>query len=78
MAGVTGPRFPSAGGHDLYPLRLFPTCVLFQVFECSDVVNFDFIGHASFPIVRTPGQGAVVPVLTVSSGVAQSGLLWAC
>src|SRR5713226_4597891 len=38
-------RFPAAGGHDLYPSRLLPTCVLFQVFECSDVV----------------GSGAVVP-----------------
>src|SRR5260370_41908554 len=38
-------RFPSAGGHDLYPSRLLPTCVLFQVFERSDVV----------------GSGAVVP-----------------
>ena len=42
-------RFPPAGGHDLYPLRLLSTCVLFQVFECSDVVNLDFIGHAGCP-----------------------------
>ena len=50
MAGMAeDQRFPSAGGHDLYPSRLLPTCVLFQVFECSDVVNFDSIGHASCP-----------------------------
>ena len=41
--------FPFAGGHDLYPSRLLPACVLFQVFECSDVVNLDSIGHAGCP-----------------------------
>ena len=40
-------RFPPAGGHDLDPLRLFSTVVLFQVFECSDVVNLNLRGHAS-------------------------------
>jgi len=46
MAGMTqNERFPLPGGHDLYPLRLLSTCVLFQVFECPDMV----------------GSGAVVP-----------------
>ncbi len=50
MAGMAeDQRFSSAGGHDLYPSRLLPTGVLFQVFECSDVVNLDSIGHAGCP-----------------------------
>jgi hypothetical protein len=52
MAGMAkDQRFPSAGGHDLYPSRLLPTCVLLQVFECSDVVHLDAIGHAGGPTV---------------------------
>ena len=42
MAGMAeDQRFSSAGGHDLYPLRLLSTRVLFQVFECPDVMDFD-------------------------------------
>ena len=37
--------FSTAGSHDLNPLGFLSTCVLFQVFECPNVV----------------GSGAVVP-----------------
>src|SRR5438132_9999604 len=40
-------RFPFAGSHDLYPLRLLSACVFFQVFERSDVMNLDSISGAS-------------------------------
>ena len=47
MAGMTqNERFPLPGGHDLYPLRLLSTCVLFQVFACPDMMNLDTIGCA--------------------------------
>ena len=45
--------FPAAASHDLDPLRLLSTCVLFQVFECPDMVNLDFIGHAGCPALFT-------------------------
>lgn len=54
MAGMAeDERFPPAGGHDLNPLRFLSTIVLFQVFECSDVVNLDLRGHASGPALFT-------------------------
>jgi hypothetical protein len=54
MASVAeNQRFSSAGGHDLDPLWLFSACVLFQVFECPDVMHFDFIGHAGCPTLLT-------------------------
>ena len=50
MAGMAEDQgFPSAGSHDLNPLWLLSPGVLFQVFERPDVVNLDFLGHASYP-----------------------------
>src|SRR6266571_1742873 len=46
MAGTAeDQRFAMAGRHGLHPSRFFSACVLFQIFECTDVV----------------GSGAVVP-----------------
>jgi hypothetical protein len=42
-------RLPSASGHDLNPLGLFSSIVLFQIFEWPDVVNVNFCGHAGCP-----------------------------
>ena len=47
MAGMAEDQgFPSAGSHDLNPLWLLSTGVLFQVFERPDVMDLYLSGHA--------------------------------
>jgi hypothetical protein len=42
---------------NLNPLGLFSSIVLFQIFECPDVVNLNFCGHAGCPaLFADPGQ----------------------
>ena len=54
MAGVAeNQRFAAARGHDLNPERLLSTVVLFQVFECPNVVDLYFVRHASCPALFT-------------------------
>ena len=50
MASTTeDQRLTPACGHDLYPLWLLSSSVLFQIFKCPNMVHFDFVGHASCP-----------------------------
>ena len=54
MAGTAEDQgFSMAGRHDLNPSRFFSACVLFQIFECADVMDFDLVCHAGCPTVFT-------------------------
>ncbi len=54
MAGMAeDQRFSPMGGHDLNPLWFLSTRVFFQVFECPDVMDLDFVRHASCPALFT-------------------------
>jgi hypothetical protein len=46
-------RFSMAGCHDLNPLWFLSTRVLFQVFECPNVMDFDLVCHAGCPALFT-------------------------
>ena len=45
--------FPPSSGHDLNPLRLFSSRVLFQILECSDMVDLYFVHHAGYSALLT-------------------------
>ena len=49
MAGsAENQRLAATGSHDLDPEWLFPTIILFQVFECPNMMDLNLLRHAVY------------------------------